>query len=132
MKDISTIQALLDGIRGGWQRERADTQMTLGKMISRLKEMHSIARVEGLEEPHSYRGYYEDLAFQPTGGFMRVGELLDLCSSAMGKAYEGYKGGTYVMGEHTPVWVAYYGHTGKRIIAINSDDGSIETANEEE
>lgn len=132
MKDISTIQAMLDGMKGNRQRERAETQMTLGKMISRLKEMHSIARVEGLECPHSYRGYYEDLTFQPTGSFMRVEELLDLCHSAMGKAYEGYKGGTYVMGEHTPVWVAYYGNTGKRIIAINSKDGSIETAEEEE
>lgn len=132
MKDISTLQSLLDGIKGDWQRERAETQMTLGKMISRLKEMHSFARVDGLEGPHSYRGYYEDLAFQPTGSFMRVEELLDLCRSAMGKAYEGYKGGTYVMGEHTPVWVAYYGHSGKRIMAINSKNGSIETAKEEE
>ena len=131
MKNIITIQALMDGLKGGWQRERAETQMTLGEMIATLEDMHSIARIDGLSEPHSYRGYYEDLAFEPTGGIMRVGELLNLCKSAMGKAYEGYKGGTFVMGEMTPVWVAYNGQTGKRLIAINRD-GQIETAEEEE
>lgn len=131
MKDIITIQALMDGLKSGWQRERAETQMTLGEMIATLEDMHSIARIDGLGEPHSYRGYYEDLAFEKTEGIMRVGELLDLCKSAMGKAYEGYKGGTFVMGEMTPVWVAYYGQTGKRLIAINRD-GTIETAKEEE
>jgi len=36
----------------------------------------------------------------------------------MGKVFQGYKGGDYVMGALTPVWVAEYGCYGERIMSI--------------
>ncbi len=36
---------------------------------------------------------------------MNVGELLDELKSAVGKTYQGWKGGDYVMDRDTEVWV---------------------------
>jgi hypothetical protein len=33
-----------------------------------------------------------------------------MLTEAIGKTYTGYKGGEYVMGKVTPVWVANYGN----------------------
>ena len=49
------------------------TQLTLGHLIDELEEMLPDATVPDLRHPHSYRGYYDDLAFElgtgdPSGG----------------------------------------------------------------
>ena len=125
------IQALFDGLSAEWQRERAETQMTLGQLIEILESMPADTEIRGLNCPHSYRGYYSDLAFEPTEGTVTVSELLSECKAAMGQVFEGYKGGDYVMGALTPIWVAYYGHVGQKLIALHHD-GTIETADDEE
>ena len=61
---------------------------------------------------------------------MQVSELLTECKAAMGQVFEGYKGGNYVMGALTPIWVAYYGHVGQKLMALNAD-GAIDTADNE-
>lgn len=58
------IQALIDGMNAQGQRERAETQMTLGKIIAALEAMPEGAEVANLNGGHSYRGYYSDLAFE--------------------------------------------------------------------
>jgi len=75
----------------------------------------------------SYRGYYDHLALGFWGeGEITVGEVLKLCQEALGKRFEGYKGGTYLMDNDTPLWVANYSHchdTG--ILGIISEDGQV-------
>ncbi|MBK8184749.1 MAG: hypothetical protein IPK63_18480 [Candidatus Competibacteraceae bacterium] len=44
--------------------------------------------------------------------------------------FECYKGGRYVMGEMTPVWVADHGCCGVKLIALR-DDGKIEVAEDD-
>lgn len=68
----------------------------------------------GFSRPHSYRGYYECLAFQPKEN-VTCGEMLEDAKSALGKTFEGYKGGEYVMGEYTDVYIAEHGNTGEQI-----------------
>ena len=63
-KDIHPLQAMLNGMSAQWQRERAETQMTLGKMIDILETMDANTQIDGIDHPHSYRGYYDDLAFE--------------------------------------------------------------------
>ena len=60
------IQALFDGLSAEWQRERAETQMTLGQLIEILESMPADTEIRGLNCPHSYRGYYSDLAVSYT------------------------------------------------------------------
>jgi hypothetical protein len=124
------IQALVDGLSEQWQRERAETQMTLGKLIAALEAMPQGTHVANLRDAHSYRGYYSDLAFEPAMGTRPAAELLAECRNAMGRVFEGYKGGDFVMGETTPVWVACYGCTGDKLMAVHAD-GTTETAKDE-
>ena len=124
------LQAYIDGLSAQWQRERSETQMTLGKLIEALQEMPDGAEVSCLVEPHSYRGYYSDIAFEIGAGKRLASELLEECKASMGQIFQGYKGGDYVMGALTPVWVADYGSCGKKLMAI-SDNGEIETADDE-
>jgi len=115
---MNNIQALVDGLNKQWQKIRAESQMTLGGLISVLEAMPSDAIVPNLSGAHSYRGYYEDIAFRHKEGTRPAADLLADCRAAMGQVFEGYKGGDFVMGALTPVWVADYGCCGKKLAAI--------------
>lgn len=130
--DISPMQAMVDAMSDQWRRERAETQMTLGKLISALKGLPPEQAVPALGHAHSYRGYYSDLAFERRDGTLPAQDLLAQCRAAMGRVFEGYKGGDYVMGETTPVWIAEYGTTcgALKIVALNPD-GTFSTREDE-
>jgi len=89
--------------------------MTLGELIKFL-EAHDPERVcpIGFAEPHSYRGYYDQLAFEPAEN-VTVGSMLACARDALDRTFTGYKGGDYKMDEWTDVWLAEYGHTGEGI-----------------
>lgn len=127
---MDMLQALVDRINKEAEKERAITQLTLGGFIDRLKELPSDTRVDNLESPHSYRGYYSDLAFERGEGTTTAAALLALCKDCMGEEFIGYKGGEFIMGKNTPVWVANYGSCGERIMAITSA-GRVETSPED-
>jgi hypothetical protein len=57
-------------------------------------------------------------------------ELLAECEAAMGQVFTGYKGGDYVMGALTPLWVATYGCCGQKLMAVHAG-GELETAEDE-
>lgn len=120
------IQALLDGMSARMQRERAENQLTLGKLISVLEAMPESAVVANLHGAHSYRGYYSDLSFEKSNGTRMASELLAECKAAMGQVFEGYKGGDFVMGALTPIWVASYGSCGQKLMAVHAG-GAIST-----
>jgi len=113
------LQAMVDGMSAQWQRERAASQMTLGKMIEALSVMDPDKPVSGLHAPHSYRGYYCDLAFEASHSDQPAAVLLACAKSCMGEVFEGYKGGDFVMGALTPVWVANYGDTGMKLLGFD-------------
>lgn len=125
------IELMLNAMSNQWKLSRAESQMTLGDMISKLESMNGDDEIFGLGEMHSYRGYYSDLSFEPSTMSEKVSDLLERCRGAMGKTFEGYKGGDFVMGKLTPLWVAYYGCTGDRIMDILVD-GTIVTEPENE
>lgn len=116
----NALQALLDGMSGEWQRERAATQMTLGKLIAALEALPGNRLVLGFGDPMSYRGYYEDLAFAPNADTRTVADLLAHCRRCMGHVFEGYKGGEFVMGANTALWIAEYGDSGPRLMGLDT------------
>lgn len=122
------FQALVDGMSAQWMKERAESQVTLGAMIERLKELAGDVMVP-LSNPHSYRGYYSDIAFEPTEQ-VTAKDLLQECQESMGTCFQGWKGGDNYMHAGVPVWVANEGSCGKKLLAIN-DDGSLETAEDD-
>lgn len=124
------LQAMMDGLSAQWQRDRAETQMTLGELIDALHAMPADAQVSNLDNEHSYRGYYSDLAFERLEGTRAASDLLADCKAAMGQVFKGYKGGDFVMGRLTPVWVADYGSCGQKLMSL-SVGGGIETAEDD-
>ena len=89
--------------------------MTLGELIAALEKLNPELEVPlGFGEPHSYRGDYYDLAFEPKRN-VTVGEMLADAKSALGTTYQGYKGGDFTMNEWTTCWLAEYGSTGETI-----------------
>jgi len=124
------MQILINGINAQNQRARAATQLTLGALISALGKMPADAHVANLRDPGSYRGYYSDLYFERHYGTRPAAELLAECKAAMGQVFTGYKGGDYVMGALTPLWVSSYGNCGQKLMAVHVG-GELETAEDE-
>jgi len=93
-----------------------DEMSTLGELIVEL-EKHDPELVvpHGFNDPHSYRGYYEDLEFTPAVN-ITIGAMLEAATSALGATFEGWKGGDYTMRTHTAVWVGQEGEHGGETI----------------
>lgn len=88
----------------------------LMELIERLeKEDPKKTLARGFDNPHSYRGYYDQLAFEPCEGPITVGRLLQFARSALGATYQGWKGGDFTMGPYTDCHLAEVGHTGEEL-----------------
>lgn len=90
--------------------------MYLYELIEYLERQpdHSRVIANGFARPHSYRGYYDQLAFEPAPS-VTIGSMLAAAKSAIGKTFIGWKGGEFVMDKWTPVWIAVRGDSGHEI-----------------
>ena len=122
---IHPLQAMVDGMSAEWQKDRAKSQMTLGELISKLEQLDGNREIAGIGKPDSYRGYYSDLAFEPIEEKTTIEALLKVCRYCMGIEFTGYKGGEYLMGESTPLWIASYGVSGDRLMELNDSEDVI-------
>jgi hypothetical protein len=77
--------------------------MDLGDYIELLQKQDPNKEVKnGLGNPHSWRGSYDEVAFEPVGK-TTFGEMLKDAENALGNTYFGYKGGEFVMTPETEV-----------------------------
>jgi hypothetical protein len=83
--------------------------MNLGEYISYLetKDLDTAVKL-GLGNPHSWRGIYAELAFEPVEN-TTVGKMLEEAKSVIGITYTGWKGGDYMMSLETKVNIEYEG-----------------------
>lgn len=124
------LQALLNAKQAEWKAARSRTGMTLGSFIAALEKLLPEADVFfdfcylRPTDFASYRGYYSDLSlgFSVDHEYVKAGELLASAKKCLGKTFEGYKGGDFVMDADTPLWVANYGDTGWRIVGVRVED----------
>lgn len=117
------MQDFIDNYLKELRQERSATQLTLGEFISELEKHPPETPIINIGEPHSYRGYYSDLAFEKREGVRSVGELLEeLKNECLNHTFEGYKGGDFIMNEDAPLWIADYGSTGDKMIEITNGD----------
>ena len=104
--------------------DRADSmktseQLTLGELILLLERVdgeHTVRFDYGYFYPtclSSWRGVYSEIAieYSKDGEYPDVQWFLKELKSALGKTFEGYKGGDFVMGKTTPLWVSNYGES---------------------
>ncbi len=110
------MQALVDAMNQAGAQQRANYHLTLGALVSELEKADaSMPVIYDMTEPcspsapDSYRGYYDDLSFPPSSTPITVGELLRDAKDAIGRTFQGYKGGDFEMHEKTPLWASPYG-----------------------
>lgn len=122
-KDIEALVA-----NGRAARMRTSRQLTLGELIRRLEALPLAS--DGWGEPlpdkkvvfdfcdfaphwlDSWRGSYAELAIVPTVDYdkrITAEAFLARLRAAVGGTFQGYKGGDFVMGDDTPVWVSRHG-----------------------
>lgn len=125
------IQALMDAIGAESARQRTAYHLTLGEMITELSKLPEDIPIRydcttaSPTSPHSYRGYYSDLAFEQSDSVRTVGSVLLDCKQSLGKVFTGYKGGDYTMTEDTPLWAAEYSCCGKAMMGLSVGDTAV-------
>lgn len=83
--------------------------MTLGEIITRLEaENPALVLAHGFHKPHSWRGHYAELAFEP-GTPKTVADSLVTLRLCVGATFEGYKGGEFTMDAGSLCHFAHYG-----------------------
>ena len=120
------IKKLMDAISESARQGRTNYHLTLGQAIELARTADPKMVVEfdrggGPFAPHSYRGYYSDLAFEQSDAPVTAAGFLADLTESLGKTFEGYKGGDYVMAIDTPLWVAPFGCTGPAIMSARID-----------
>ena len=89
--------------------------MYLKDLIEWLEQQDQNAEViDGFGSPHSDRGCYEKLAFEPVP-VTTFGQMLTHAKSALGRTFCGYKGGEYLMDEFSECRIGEYGVSGEDI-----------------
>ena len=93
------------------RKDHVGIGLTLGRLIDALSECDSKKVLpKGFSKPHSWRGIYEELAFEPAEN-VTVGAMLADAQAAVGKTYQGWKGGDYTMTRDTAVHVSFEGES---------------------
>lgn len=115
------LQALIDAMNDSSQKERSKYHLTLGQLIKILESLPEHFPIKFNDDtypsnPHSYRGYYSDLAFEPDSKEIIAKDFLKLCQESLGEIFTGYKGGDFIMNADTPLWKADEGCCGGEAI----------------
>ena len=127
------FQAMFDTISTAARDTRKNYHLTLdglGAIIEALEDKTIPVVVDynkfvGVNSLDSYRGYYEDLALEPTSHPITAEQLYVKLKQAHGATFTGYKGGEFKMDGDTPLWVAEYGNTGRAAIDAKVVDGRL-------
>lgn len=131
---MNDIQTMINTMTEIARDERSKYHVTLGEIIDTLKEISGRGegyrvvtvewdgRIMGIINPHSYRGYYSDLAFEPVDHPTTVDEVLEAADRVLDTELDGWKGGDFLMHEGVPLWVAYEGKTGDAVMSVSLPD----------
>ena len=93
--------------------------MCLKELIEWLEQQDQSATVkDGFGSPHSDRGNYENLAFNPVEE-TTFGAMLKHAKSAMGATFIGWKGGEFTMDEYTYCHIGENGVCGEEITSAH-------------
>lgn len=112
------LQKLFDNSVQGMRNEalKNSPQWTIGELLVAMENVDHTLPVKFSDGTHpgyltSWRGSYHEIAFtyETEGTPPTVKKVLKDLGDSVGKTYEGYKGGDFVMGRRTPVWVAEWG-----------------------
>ena len=84
----------------------------LGHLIKLLEDNNDVMLEYGFSHPHSFRGYYEDLAFELTEKPQSAIDALAVVKPCLSRTFKDYQGGDFKMYNESSVWFAYEGSGG--------------------
>ena len=108
------IDAIASCIQSDSESEEEDEEqmdMTIEEMKDLLQNANfdfDIPLPYGFHKPHSYREYYDEVAFEPTTD-VSINSMLDSLEDATQGEYIGYKGGEFYYSDCTLMHIANYG-----------------------
>lgn len=79
---------------------------------------------QGVDDADSYRGFYEQVALQPTNvrHTWKANALAGTLAELMVSGMQGYRGGHYTPDDDTAVWVSPYGESARGMILGGATD----------
>jgi len=84
--------------------------MKLDHLIHRLKNIDpNFVPSVAISDPHSYRGFYDELAFQKYDNRVAIGYMIEMATWCIQRTFEGWKGGQYIMTPETECHLADIG-----------------------
>ena len=92
--------------------------MLLDELIKWLEERKDAVVLDGFGEPHSDRGDYSNVAFDPVKR-TTYSDMLYNARAALGALFMGYKGGEYRMHGWTDCFIGKYGDCGEQITSAH-------------
>jgi len=143
------LQTVLENSAKAARQEEMKTspQLTLGELILKIAVLIPAQEAVKKKYDHeakvgydfeylfptdiaSYRGIYAELALnfksqeygEKAVDPMAVTAFLEMLKGCIGKTFEGYKGGDFMMGKNTPIWVANYGNSGRTAVVDVLDE----------
>lgn len=137
MEERSALQQLMDGVADSNMYTRAQYHVTLKKLILALTHTPFNDDVfvfiegtkNGIGNPHSYRGYYSDLAFEISTEPKTLSKTLEMVTGCLECCFGGWKGGEFIMKENTPLWIAEQGCSGgSAIMEVKYLNGAVQLA----
>lgn len=126
--DLQTLVS--NAVKAQRQEELKNSpQLMLGEIVLKLESVKNKElplyidlmdkRPKGI---NSWRGRYDELAIQTEDFGQYKGkenptvlEWIEVLKDVIGKEFYGYKGGDFLMGKNTPVWLAEYGNSSFKI-----------------
>lgn len=116
------LQEILNNavVAGRAKEMLSSPQLTLGELILKLEAVDdkNLPIIFDGKKFHpisvgSWRGSYCELAIEYSlvGKILSVKKFLKMLKNTVSKTFIGYKGGNFLMGRTTPVWVANYGES---------------------
>lgn len=117
------FEKIFDGVSKALRDARKPYHLSLGALRDTAELFGNAVFIiaeegVGITNEHSYRGYYDDLAFERSSEPTSAVEVLAMCERALSETYGGYKGGDFTYGPDTPLWLAAYGCTGEAIVEV--------------
>ena len=120
--DTKQLQEFLDNSIVAMRDKAMKTskQLSLGELILKLEAVKNKNLLVYYDDKKfaptnsflSWRGSYRELAmdYEKTASYT-VKDILEAAKETIGKTLGGYKGGDYLMGKNTPIWVANWGES---------------------
>jgi len=86
--------------------------MNLGQLIDGLRGVKDRDRKvpKGFAKAHSWRGVYAELAFEPAND-VTISSMLAEAEGAVGRTFEGWKGGDFTMNRDTEIHISIEGES---------------------